>query len=81
MQSLSAKTRPCLSAHDTLHADLDAIINAVEKLSRLTVQQFHAESGGGQYELAMAHTDAAACADALLLQVSFASPGDFYLTD
>lgn len=62
-------SRYCQSSQaDAAMDDLEAIINAVEKLSGLTVQQFHAEGGGGQYELAMAHTDAAACADALVLQ-------------
>lgn len=36
--------------------------------SGLTVQQMHAEGGGGQFELAVAHTDAFAAADALVLQ-------------
>lgn len=51
-----------------LCADLDAIVTSVQKLSGLTVQQFHAEGGGGQFELATAHTDAFAAADALVLQ-------------
>jgi glutamine synthetase len=32
------------------------------------VQQLHAEGGGGQFELAMAHADALGAADALVLQ-------------
>jgi glutamine synthetase len=36
--------------------------------SGLTVQQLHAEGGGGQFELAMAHADALGAADALVLQ-------------
>lgn len=36
--------------------------------SGLSVQQLHAEGGGGQFELAMAHADALDAADALVLQ-------------
>ncbi len=37
---------------------MEAIIDAVQRLSSAVVEQWHAEGGGGQYELATTHADA-----------------------
>ncbi len=39
----------------------------MQRLAGVTVEQFHAEGGGGQFEFATTHCDAFKAADALLL--------------
>jgi glutamine synthetase len=58
-----AQQQPCVAVWRHRH---DAVSSCL--VSGLTVQQYHAESGGGQFELAMAHAGAFEAADALVLQ-------------
>mmetsp|Transcript_12380 Transcript_12380/g.37258 ORF Transcript_12380/g.37258 Transcript_12380/m.37258 type:complete len:474 (+) Transcript_12380:115-1536(+) len=47
--------------------DVEAIVLAIQTLAGVTVEQFHAEAGGGQFEIVTGHKPAMDAADALVL--------------